>query len=99
MKVVLTDEAIADLVRIGRFIKRDNLPRAETFMAELYDRCQRLGRTPMAFPLLPGREDTGIRRRRHGNYLIMYRVGLDAVEVLHIVHGAQDYDSILFPDG
>jgi toxin ParE1/3/4 len=98
MKVVVTDEALADLKQIGRFIANDNPDRAESFVAELYDRCQGLGAAPRAFPFIPNWEDRGIRRRSHGNYLIFYRISHDAVEIIHILHGARDYEAILFPD-
>jgi toxin ParE1/3/4 len=39
-----------------------------------------------------------VRRRVHGNYLIFYRAGAEAVEVLHILHGGMDYERVLFPD-
>ncbi len=99
MRVVLTEAAIVDLVRIGRFIQRDNPLRAATFVAELERRCQALATAPRGYPLLPGREDSGIRRRPYRDYLIFYRVD-DAqalVEVLHVLNGAQDYEPLLFP--
>ena len=34
----------------------------------------------------------------HGNYLIFYRIADDTVEVLHVLHGARDYENILFPE-
>ena len=98
MKVVITEAAYADLLHIGREIKKDNPARAKTFVAELYDRCQKLGAMPRAYPLLPNWEDRGVRRRVHGNYLIFYHVGEEAVDVLHILHGAMDYERVLFPD-
>ena len=61
MKVIVTEAAFDDLMRIGRTIKADNPARAETFVAELYDRCRRLAVTPRAFPLLPGREESVVR--------------------------------------
>ncbi|MFD2183895.1 type II toxin-antitoxin system RelE/ParE family toxin [Rhodoplanes azumiensis] len=48
--------------------------------------------------MIPCWEDRGIRRRTHGNYLIFYRIEDDEVQVLHVLHGARDYTSILFPD-
>jgi len=30
--------------------------------------------------------------------LIFYRIATDAIEILHILHGARDYEEILFPD-
>lgn len=98
MKVVLTDAVYADLVLIGREIKKDNPTRAATFVAELYARCKKLGHMPRAFPLLPNREDQGIRRRPYRDYLIFYRIEVDTVQVLHVLHGAMDYERILFPE-
>jgi toxin ParE1/3/4 len=40
--------------------------------------------------LVPRHEGAGIRRRPHGNYLIFYRIGVDRIEVVHVLHGAQD---------
>ncbi|WP_349958079.1 type II toxin-antitoxin system RelE/ParE family toxin [Rhizobium sp. ZPR3] len=98
MKVRITDAAWENMLHIGRWIKQDNPARAETFVRELYDRCEALEDMPRAFPLLPGREDAGIRRRPYGDYLIFYRIADDAVEVLHVLHGAVDYERLLFPD-
>lgn len=98
MKVVLTESALTELTEIGRYIKRDNPRRAATFVRELYKCCEQLGGMPRAYPLLPAHEDRGIRRRVHGQYLIFYRVEADAVEMLHVLHGARDYEPILFPD-
>ncbi|MFF0950878.1 type II toxin-antitoxin system RelE/ParE family toxin [Rhizobium leguminosarum] len=49
--------------------------------------------------MVPRYEHTGIRRRPYGNYLIFYRVGEDRIEILHILNGAQDFESILFSEG
>lgn len=97
MIVVLTDEAKTDLERIGDFIALDSPERAETFVGELLDRCLRLAEMPRAFPLVPRYEQTGIRRRPYENYLVFYRVAETRVEILHILNGAQNYESILFP--
>ena len=98
MIVVLTEAAIADLVAIGRYIKADNPQRAETFVAELESRCHQLGTMPKAFPLVPRHEGSGVRRRHYRDHLIFYRIDADTIEVLHVLHGAQDYTAILFPD-
>ncbi len=49
-----------------------------------------------SYPLLPDHGESGIRRRVYGRYLIFYRVVDDDVEIVHILHGAMDYQSILF---
>ena len=70
--------------------------RAVTFVRELREACDRLGDMPNAFSLLQRHKRSGIRRRPYGNYLIFYTVGL-RVDVLHMLHGARDYERILFP--
>jgi toxin ParE1/3/4 len=61
--VVYTDEAEADLERIGDFIALDNPSRAITFVREIADRCEKLASMPQAFPLVPRYAHTGVRRR------------------------------------
>ncbi|MGP4671267.1 type II toxin-antitoxin system RelE/ParE family toxin [Agrobacterium salinitolerans] len=98
MIVVLTDEAKADLDRIGDFIAADNPRRAETFVVELLDRCSRLVEMPRAYPLVARYEQTGVRRRPYmKTTLFFYRVTGTRVEILHILNGAQDHEPILFP--
>ncbi|WP_322419367.1 type II toxin-antitoxin system RelE/ParE family toxin [Mesorhizobium huakuii] len=60
--------------------------RAVTFIQELRRDCVDLRSMPERYPLFERPRSPGIRRRVHGNYLIFYRA--DAVEVLHILHGA-----------
>lgn len=50
---------------------------------------------PKRFPLLRRYRSSGIRRRVHGNYLIFYRIDN---EIVHILHGAIDYEALLFPE-
>lgn len=98
MKVVLTAEAFGDLERIGDHIARDNPARARSFVQELINKARQLGDLPQGFPLVPRYAHLGVRRRAHGSYLIFYRVEPDQVTVIHVLHGAQDYEALLFPD-
>ncbi len=97
MIVVLTEEAEGDLEAIGDYIARDNPERATSFIAELLDGCVGLATFPERFPVVPRYAAHNVRRRIHGNYLIFYQVEADRVVILHILNGAQDYETILFP--
>jgi toxin ParE1/3/4 len=99
MKLVIVDQARDDLARIGDWIAGRNPRRAITFIDEIEAHCERISRAPLAHPLLPGHEDSGLRRAVHGNYLIFYRVDPGQVVVIHVLHGARDYEPILFPEG
>ena len=98
MRVALTESAFADLLEIGRAIAKDSPARALSFVDELHERCIGLATMARAFPLVPGWEDRAVRRRRFGDYLIFYRISARRVQVLRILHGARDYERILFPD-
>lgn len=97
MIVHLSAEAEYDLEVIGDYIARDNPARALSFLQELRSKCLGLADMPERFPLVPRYEATGVRRRCHGDYLIFYRVEAEKVIILHILHGAQNYNTILFP--
>lgn len=98
MIVVFTAEAEADLERVGDFIARDNPRRAVSFVTELVERCLQLADIPEGFPLVPRHASSGIRRRPHGSYLNFYRVDGGRIEILHILSGVRDWESLLFPD-
>jgi len=97
MIVYLSAEAEYDLETIGDYIARDNPARALSFLHELRSKCLGLADMPERFPLVPRYEASGVRRRIHGDYLIFYRVEAEKVVIVHILHGAQNYSTILFP--
>lgn len=98
MKVRLSSEARQDLIAIGDYIARDNPPRAQSFVAELTDKCASLSQMPNTHPLVPRYAKKGIRRRVHGNYQIFYRADATEVFVLRVLHGARDYAALLFSE-
>ncbi|HEV7409450.1 MAG TPA: type II toxin-antitoxin system RelE/ParE family toxin [Bradyrhizobium sp.] len=98
MIVVLTPEAEFDLETIAQYIARDSVTTALSFVHELREKCLALAEAPRGYPLVPRYEHLGIRRRPFGNYLIFYRISTAAIEVVHILHGARDYEPLLFPE-
>ncbi len=96
MIVYLTAEAESDLETIGDYIARDNPGRAISFVRELRAKCLNLAALPRAFPLVERYEKHGVRRRVHENYVIFYRLDVEKVIVIHVLHGARDYERILF---
>ena len=99
MIVVLTREAESDLDAIAECVARDSATAALDLVRNLRERCLALAHAPRAWPLVPRYEHHGIRRRPFRNYLIFYRIGREAVEVVHILHGARDYEPLLFSQG
>ena len=98
MKLIVTAEAENDLRMLGRWIARDNPRRAVTFVRDLRRLCLSLTDFPEKYPLLARHSASAIRRMVHGSYLIFYRIDGTSVVIIHVLHGASDYDAILFPN-
>ncbi|MGV3548827.1 type II toxin-antitoxin system RelE/ParE family toxin [Rhizobium sp.] len=82
---------------ISRRIAADNPSAADTFIAETYRTCLNLGSFPKSHPLIADPKKRGIRRAVHGNYLIFFEIRDESVDVVHVIHGARDYQRLLFP--
>ena len=98
MIVVITAEAEADLEEIASYVAGQSPRSALTLIRALREKCESLADAPRGYPLVPRYEHNGIRRRPFGSFLIFYRVGIDAIEVIHILHRARDYEPLLFPE-
>jgi len=98
MRVLISPSAEADLVSIGEWISWDNPARAATFLNELKSACGRLADDALAYPVVDRYARAGIRRRSYKRYIILYRIHTDTVEILRVVHGARDYETILSQD-
>jgi addiction module RelE/StbE family toxin len=98
VKVVITAAAKRDLIGIADYIRPHNPGRAASFVEELLDHCQTLAELSLRHPLVPRFERHGVRRCVHADYLIFYRVRMDFVQVIHSLHGARDYEALLFPN-
>lgn len=98
MIVTIAAEPEADLAQIATYVAEQSPRSALKLVRELRERCESLLDAPRGYPLVPRYEHLGIRRRSFGRFLIFYRVGQDTIEVIHILHGARDYESLLFPE-
>jgi toxin ParE1/3/4 len=94
MRFRFSRRARRDIEEIGDFIANENPARAVTFIIELRAHCRRLVDFPAAMPLRPELGE-GVRLAVHGNYLILYVIHPDLLEIRRIVHGARDLDSLL----
>ncbi|PUE07518.1 MULTISPECIES: type II toxin-antitoxin system RelE/ParE family toxin [unclassified Limnohabitans] len=85
--LIWTNRALKRLDDIADFIARDNPLRAQTFVVELRNKLevlktQSLGRAGRVF----GTKELVL----HPNYLAVYRIKADQVQVLTILHTAQN---------
>jgi toxin ParE1/3/4 len=91
--VRFTPEARADLREIALRIADRNPVRALTYVDEIESRAHRIGEFPHAGPPRP-QWGEDIRIAVHGKYLIVHRVRGETVQILRIVHGARDLDTL-----
>src|SRR5437870_2491556 len=97
LSVVRTDQAETDLAEILDYLEERSPQAAERLATAIDDRCSLLGQLPQ---MGRTREDLGpgLRSVVVERYVLFYRVTATAVEVLRILHGARDIDSIMKTD-
>lgn len=98
MKVSFSREADEDLADIRAYISLDSPRRAASFTRELVHACLAIGEAPRAWPVVVGYERSGFRRKAYRQYLIFYRVQVDCVQIIRVVHGRRDVERLLASD-
>jgi toxin ParE1/3/4 len=88
-KVIYSQQAETELVEIGGYIAQDSERHAEEFVAHLRDKANAIAHAPRIYRV---RHDLGpeLRTAAIRDYVIVFRISRDGVEILHIVHGARD---------
>lgn len=88
MKVIWTQEAIAQLIEIEDFIANDSPKRAAEFVDEIIDHAEAtLPDTPSIGRMVPEINNTDIRELIFKKYRIVYRVNKKNIEILTVFEG------------
>lgn len=87
MKVLWSHRALQRLGEIQDFIATDSVDAAIRLTDTLIDRVDALSRFPEAGRVLPELPKSGLRELVEGNYRIVYRIGISAVEVVTVIEG------------
>jgi plasmid stabilization system protein ParE len=88
MKVVWTEQALIRLIEIEEFVAADDPAAAIELTAKLIARGQaltKLWRRGRHLPELPSAAN--LRELMHGNYRLVYRIGVEAIEILTVFEG------------
>lgn len=94
MKTIISAPARVDLQKIMLWIADENPFRGKSFSRELQDAAESLMLFPESYPVVGTLDGFAVRRKVYGNYLIFYSVNGDVVNVLRVLHGAQDYSDL-----
>ena len=89
----ITPLADQDLLEIWYFIAQDDPAAADRLLDLLEEKYRLLADNPH---MGPARPDIAKELRCHpvGNYLLLYRVIRDGIELVRIVHGARDLQNV-----
>jgi plasmid stabilization system protein ParE len=87
LKIVWAERALTDLEAIGDYIAADNPLAAERWVGDILSAVERAAELPLVGRRVPevGRPD--IREVLRRTYRIVYRVGVDHLEVLTVFEG------------
>ena len=90
--VLFTPLARNDLQDIKDYIAQDNPKAAAQYMGILKQKCMMLAKTPTIG--VCREEYCGLYKFPVSNYLIFYRITDTGIQVIRILHGARDIQSI-----
>ncbi len=89
VKIIWTEQAVDDLDAICLFISRDSFHYANIFAQKIIESIERLQYVPLSGRIVPEFKDKQVREIIYGSYRIIYKVKINAVEILTIHHSAQ----------
>ena len=90
MKIHWTATAQRHLDAIHRYIAQDSPAYAKRMVDRLTRRSQQIGQFPLSGRAVPEYEMKQIREVIEGPYRIIYYIQPDQIDVLAVLHGAQD---------
>ncbi|MEO6354324.1 MAG: type II toxin-antitoxin system RelE/ParE family toxin [Burkholderiaceae bacterium] len=88
-KVIWRQQAENDLIKIIEYIWQDSPERAVTFAQEIQARTGRLWEQPELYRV--GRMRGTREMVAHPNYIVIYRIQDDTVEILRVKNTAQQW--------
>lgn len=89
LNLVWRASAVADLTTIIGYIADRNIMAAEALQVAIENTAERLPDHPFLYRI--GRVDGTREALVHPNYILIYRVGIDDVEIVNVLHSRQQY--------
>ena len=92
-RYIISPEAIQDLKEITNYFLEQSLDAGDRFIVEFENKCKNLIRFPSM-----GRSyseiENSLRGLPIGNYIILYRIFNDGIEIVRVVSGYRDLKSL-----
>jgi toxin ParE1/3/4 len=90
VRVHWTGTAVEQLVSIYEYIAQNSKPDADRLIDKLTRRSEQIAAFPQSGRTVPEFRDDSIREVIERPYRIIYRIRADQIDILALVHGAQD---------
>jgi toxin ParE1/3/4 len=91
VKLIWTDQAIADLGDIADYIAENSEKYAKLTIEKLFTRPDILKNYPHAGRIVPEKNEETLRELIEGNYRIIYEIiSADQINILTVYHSARD---------
>jgi len=91
-KIIWSPRAVTDLEDTCNYIARDSQRYTSIFASNVISIVKRIPQFPKAGRIVPEYNDPNLREKIYGNYRIVYRIKLDAIEIVAIHHGARIFN-------
>ena len=95
--IIKRPRALSDLAEIWDYIADDSEVRADAFVATIDAKFQTLAKQP-GIGRMRDELATGLRSLPIGRYVIFYLSLADGIEIIRVLHGARDIDTIFHYD-
>ena len=92
-KILLKPQAETDLIEIWVYIAQDNPTAADQLLNTIDDKCLTLAESPL---IGKARDELvpGVRSFPVGNYVLFYQLTEDGIEIIRVLHGARDIETL-----
>ncbi len=90
MKVFWTETAVENLSAIYTYIAQNSPRYATRIIDRITKRSQQLANFPLSGQIVPEFETEQIREVIEGSYRIIYYIKPEQIDVLAVIHGAQE---------
>jgi len=95
--IIKRPRVLSDLAEIWDYIADDSEVRADAFVATIDAKFQTLAKQP-GIGRMRDELATGLRSLPIGRYVIFYLSLADGIEIIRVLHGARDIDTIFHYD-
>ncbi len=94
MKVFWTETSVNHLSSIYNYLSQNSPQYAQRFVERLIRRSEQIANFPLSGRIVPEFETKQIREIIEGSYRIIYYLKSDKIDILAVLHGSQNIESI-----